>query len=240
MAAGPIRRFTLLDAMVLLAATAVGLMMATKYGEPDLEENVLFRYEVGDDDRPVFPLRPRGGWTLMMALYYSPRATQILPPFLVAWSVAILVLRMVRPRPGLRDLLVQPGVVACVVGMAATGAGIATRLMENIYEIVVFESEKDRLPFDGIQTSPFYILDRAFAIAGPYAAFGVIVTWGVLGVSRRLKPEPTWIDRFGRAIGVLWVVVVLCHLLIDMEDLFWPISLDGPGEAAGGLFQGSR
>lgn len=240
MAAGPIRRFTLLDAMVLLAATAVGLTMAIKYGEPDLGKNVLFRYEVGDDDRPFFPLRPWGGWTVTMAFYYSPRGTQILPPFLVAWSVATLALRMVRPRPGLRDLLVQPGVVACVVGIAATGVGIATMIQENVRVIVVFESDEGEPPFDGVRTSPFYILDRAFPIAAPYAAFGMIVAWGILGVSRRLKPEPTWIDRFGRAIGVLWVVVVLCHLLVDMEDLFWPISLDAPGEAAGGLFQGAR
>jgi hypothetical protein len=229
MAASPIRRFTLLDAMVLLAATAVGLTMAVDYGETSLEENILFRYGTGEDDRPYFPVRPWGGWTIAKLLYCSPRAAQILPPFLVAWSAALLVLRMVRPRPEVRGLFTQPGVTACVVSLAASAIGITARVLKNYYRCVMTAW--------GEIDSPFYMLDCAFPIVASYAAFGVVVTWGILGAGRRLDAEPTWIDRFGRAIGVLWVVVVLGDVAIDMEDLFWPMSLDEPEGAVGGFSQ---
>ncbi len=42
----PKRRFTLLDATVLLAATAVGLAVVVRDAETDLGDNVLARVEI--------------------------------------------------------------------------------------------------------------------------------------------------------------------------------------------------
>jgi hypothetical protein len=35
---------------------------------------------------------------------------------------------------------------------------------------------------------------------------GAPLAWVCLIATRRWNPEPTWIDRFGRILGALWMV----------------------------------
>jgi hypothetical protein len=37
----------------------------------------------------------------------------------------------------------------------------------------------------------------------------IIGEWIAMGVGGRWRPEPTWIDRFGRFLGVSWIVAGL-------------------------------
>ncbi len=38
--------------------------------------------------------------------------------------------------------------------------------------------------------------------------FAVAASWLVLIVGRRWRPEPSWIDRCGRAVGAYWIMLV--------------------------------
>lgn len=85
------RRFTLLDAMLLTAATAVGLSVS-RFLEPDLHPVDLLR-----------DIRSLAGF---------------LAPILACWVVAWFVIRFRGPRPRFRRLVRQPGMVGC---LAAAG-----------------------------------------------------------------------------------------------------------------------
>ena len=89
------RRFTLLDAMVLVAATAVGIAGARLYLAAAAE---LVSARVSS------------------VIYFRIDAVS---PCLSAWSVALIALRLGPPRPPLRRLVLQPGIAACLVAAVA-------------------------------------------------------------------------------------------------------------------------
>jgi hypothetical protein len=37
--------------------------------------------------------------------------------------------------------------------------------------------------------------------------FGVVVAWITLVLVGRWRPEPTWLDRLGRAVGIVWILM---------------------------------
>src|SRR5947209_11055 len=84
------RKPTLLDAMIVVAATAVGLACF----------------------RPVPPLFYSGPHVWALSVLVAD-VTALLAP----WTVALLVIRLLPPRPRLRRLARQPGFVACAVSV---------------------------------------------------------------------------------------------------------------------------
>src|SRR4051794_15838727 len=108
----PSRRLTLLDAMVLIGATALGIVTA-----PPVHYLNQLGKKLGaiDTRRPLDPLYWR-----QLALGGGPRAETIFTdlinlalPYLVLGAATFLVLRVIPPRPPWRDLLRQPGLWAC-------------------------------------------------------------------------------------------------------------------------------
>ncbi len=88
------RTFKITDAMVLIAATAVGLALARGAYPYDL-------------------LRPRVG-SYLSWLLNGPSSCLV-----AAWAMAVVVLRLRRPRPPRRRLVRQPGFVAGVASLMA-------------------------------------------------------------------------------------------------------------------------
>ncbi|MGO9465027.1 MAG: hypothetical protein ACLQIB_12220 [Isosphaeraceae bacterium] len=87
------RRFTLLDAIILMAATAAGLALLGMY----LAQ----------------------GWFFGGAFFYGRFESYVLSgieavfPFLILWTFALVILRLRQPRPRIRRLARQPGMAAC-------------------------------------------------------------------------------------------------------------------------------
>ena len=91
------RKFTLLDAMVLIAATAVAFVLL----------RVLFA-------RPGASLLDSFGYPIFGPLsQFASDLHMIVSPFVVTWSAALCILRMRRPRPRLSRVFRQPGISAC-------------------------------------------------------------------------------------------------------------------------------
>jgi hypothetical protein len=86
-----LRRFTLSDVMILVAATSAGLAA----------------------NRAVLPPWPQaaGSGTSEIIRF----ALLALLPYLAAWTVALLIIRLRSPRPRFRRLARQPGFVACAI-----------------------------------------------------------------------------------------------------------------------------
>jgi hypothetical protein len=90
----PPRRCTTLDAMVLIAATAIGFALARTYS-----------LAVLNNELKSYPWIPRILLTIWVYLLAAL-------PVVALWSMAVFVLNLRRPRLPLRQLTRQPGFVA--------------------------------------------------------------------------------------------------------------------------------
>ena len=116
MAQNTARRFGLCDAMVLVAATAVGLA-SFPYTFGDLSKYAIKLLKlVGDLAAPQRDWRDR----VVSVYYIFAQFAGLLLPFCSAWSLALIILRLRQPRPALREIAVQPGAVACGSALLAT------------------------------------------------------------------------------------------------------------------------
>jgi hypothetical protein len=104
-----------------------------------------------------------------------------------------LILRLKRPRPPLRTLIHQPGFVAC--------AGPVAFILVSIL-LAQF------VPPGGRAGQVVYVGGRVLAAAAPPLA------WLFLIATRRWDPEPSWVDRLGRILGVLWMVSLPADLVM--------------------------
>jgi hypothetical protein len=125
-------------------------------------------------------------------------------PCVVMWMLGLLALRSRRPRPNLRRLTLEPGTAACgIAALGMTVAGLLTFLV---------------LTIPGNWRGAPSMLLRLMPLTSYMAAVPVAAAWGLLAASGRWRPEPTWIDRAGRALGA-WLILVV--LLTSSGVLFW-------------------
>jgi hypothetical protein len=99
---GSDRKLNLVDAAVLVAATAVGLVGVR---------------EIYPDD-----LWPRSGSSLIW--FFRGPSTCLG----VAWALALVLLRFRHPRPPRHRVVVQPGFVACIASLGSLPLGLACAL----------------------------------------------------------------------------------------------------------------
>jgi hypothetical protein len=105
--AGRCRPFGLLDAMLLVAATAVGLTLA----------NVFERGQ--------------------MRLWRIPPDQAVQLPCLAAWTVTVFFLRLRRPRPPLRVAFRQPGLVATAAASFLLLPAAAVYFLSRVAKVVI-------------------------------------------------------------------------------------------------------
>jgi hypothetical protein len=174
-----LRRFTVLDAMILTGAVAIGCWMG-------LQELI---WSIAPDDPHPWLLGVR-----RVRLILARTA-----PFASSVTTALLVLRLLRPRPPAIRLARQPGFVACLTASLALFVG-GSMTFSTV-------SRNSTAPWRGLYVSDiFTYLFQPFERAE--AGFAVAASWLVLILGRRWRPEPSWIDRLGRAVGVYWIVMI--------------------------------
>ena len=166
------RRFSLLDAMILVAATAVG------FGGIRICSPEFYSYQY----TPI----PPPPWLNWSAVVFSNWAFY-LSPLPAAWTVAAVVFRLRSPRPPIRRLMRQPGAVASTAATMLILIGAAHFLLD------LHNPSRHDVPFE-------------------YTSFslgcGVGAAWLILALSMRWRAEPSWVDRFGRVLGVYWIGMV--------------------------------
>jgi hypothetical protein len=198
-----IRRCTLLDVMVLVAATATGFAIARTYSL-ELLANQLTHY-------PLLPRILLTIWSYLVAVLPLP----------VMWSIGLFVLSLRRPRPLLRRLVRQPGFVACgaVTLVAAIRLlGFFTLLARTIgnprhfltMSLDVFLNFSLTLVFNSA-----YFSTSAFGLSVAVAS-----AWLLLSVSGLWRSEPTWLDRAGRCLGVYWIAIIPLSCWWDYHMLY--------------------
>jgi hypothetical protein len=114
------RSFTLLDAMILVAATAIGLALANAVAD--------FR---------------------RLPLARSSPNIYVCLPSLATWSIAALVLRLRHPRPTLRRIVRQPGATSTITTCLIIITGTLLALVSRLTRIVIIRQDWLRVPTQG-------------------------------------------------------------------------------------------
>ena len=177
------RPFTILDAMILIAATAAGLGVTRDWAEPFFMD-MLRVYEVP----PVSGLVNTAGAVLTPITFY--------------WTIAAVGIRLRRPRPSLRRLGRQPGLVACLAVI--------------LEALIHFFLTRYWVLFSG-KARPGEVSTLLMNLSPPHlVAPAVAVAWVVLAVSGRWRPDPGWIDRLGRSVGFAWLALLVILIVRTM------------------------
>ncbi len=202
------RRLDLWDAVILIAATAAGfeawLVAIGFLGEPPWR---------GD---PAIE-----------------RKIHLLLPLLFAWTLALPALRLRRPRPRWRGLFRQPGMAACAITLAVLiatliGAAASWPIHQSWPKPTTFPgrwfSSVDgrwiSSAYDG-RLPPLQQLGRLLyydGLGSPWPGPAICGAWLTMALGGWWRPERSAIDRLGRAIGVVWIVLSLGVL----ATLAWP------------------
>jgi hypothetical protein len=101
----------------------------------------------------------------------------------------------------------QPGLVAAV-------AALLTLAIESV--LLVGSAKFDgRFGWSSRARVAEFVVNGVVLLAH-HAGWAVAVSWMTLIFTCRWRPEPSWVDRWGRVLGCAWIVVgPLASLLID-------------------------
>jgi uncharacterized membrane protein YidH (DUF202 family) len=164
---GSCRRFKLADGLILIAAVAAGLGITRFHAD-------LHRQDMGRFDAvSAFELA-------LMSIYWSA----------LLMMMALIPMRLRRPRPPMRRLRRQPGFIACVAVVLAAAFVIL-----------------DWAPSLFSRSPNWFAANILSFISSPWKIGPIVVTaWLVLALSGRWQSESSWIDRSGRFLGIAWIM----------------------------------
>jgi hypothetical protein len=167
------RRLNLGDALIAVAASALFLAALTRGWMPAV------RIAFDRLSAPTGMMAQEGSLTPIGPLGFAYVVWSFVQPSLLIWFLVFAAFRLRKPRPPLRVVALQPGMVA---------------LWAVIFHVAL------HIVF--LTASGGYGPDL-----WPEMALGCSVlpiAWGVMKLTGRWRPEPTWIDRLGRVLGVCW------------------------------------
>jgi hypothetical protein len=184
------RPFRRSDAMLLVIAVAVGLWC-----------NQVVWYS-------AFP------WTTVKLHFSVEYALILVMPHVAATTVAVVAMQTTKPRPSFRRLERHPGAVACLVASAALlliALWFATTMITG--RALAFSQIVTRLPDGGVTASGGILklrdTGRWLIVYGDRVGFTVAGAWLYLSLAGLWRSEATWIDRLGRAMGWLWIILAV-------------------------------
>jgi hypothetical protein len=173
------RRFTIADGMIFVAGAALAVMLTHEY---DTSFYVVWKRVSAD--------------RLLILVQGSSQCVA------AAFMLALIPIRLLRPRPGLRRLVRQPGFAACCAIAAVLVLGFIEGLMWVVFRDVQ-KGQGDSWPFQ-------QLWEIGVGYRGPFVVAGA---WLLLALTGRWRAEKSWVDRLGRALGAVWVVWLPIHLL---------------------------
>jgi len=185
----PHRRLAVSDGAIMVAATAIGFSWYRS-----VDQDVITAQLSG-----VLPRTFRTEEVVMTLL------TDIgfCWPMAFVWSIAGLLLRLRRPRPGLRLLMRQPGFIAsCAVVVVAAFLVLPFLIVGFLKGPMLAFTPWDHLTF--YDENP--------------TAVGLSVTtaWVVAALGGNWRAERGWIDRIGRVLGTYWIVEMVASIWLRL------------------------
>ena len=124
----------------------------------------------------------------------------------LAVTTALGLLRWRPPRPRFRQICREPGAMACLAVVVATGVG----LLAEWIQAALRATGSFAIPL-------FWQHEATRSLIINAAASSVAGVWIALALQRRWSPKQSWLDRAGRLLGLYWLAGAL------LGQLFWPI-----------------
>jgi hypothetical protein len=187
----------LLDATILVAATAIGFALQeflSRSTQGDLSWRSLFARSARLLHSPDGESRVERTAMLFGGLIC------LLNPIVASWTLALQPIRWLLPRSRSRRVGYQPGV------LAARTASIVGAVFALLSGCIIAVSGGDGFSH-GLAGAIIVIVLPVFV------APAVIFTWMTLAARGRWRAERSWIDRFGRAVGIYWIVAALLTIV---------------------------
>lgn len=178
----PTRRLSLTDLMILVAGAAFSFWLAPE----GLAYGMRRMVEIVSESRSVY-----------LATVWSDAILTRTQPILAAWSLTVLVLAL-RRGESRRRLARQPGFVACAAAVlvlilvAPMAYGRGPSLVAGLPASVRWKVH----------------LQYAFGPINAECGLAVAAAWLTLVLGGRWRPRPDWIDRFGRGVGIVWLLLI--------------------------------
>ena len=187
------RRFTLVDAMILIAAAAAGFGMVRGW--------VVLRSTLPQIDNGALPAR-----LLDFRDWYT--AARLV---LLAMTMAIIPLGLRRSGPPRLGRWSRPGTIVPIVVALAIAACLVD---EGAFQHAV--------GFHYLYSSPaqrlFTLVSQAVGIGRAATAIGV--AWLTLALAGRWVPEDDWVGWLGRALGFAWIGACLGYRAYELV-MYW-------------------
>jgi hypothetical protein len=176
------RRFSIADALILIAGLAGGLGLIRMTG-PGFSPGQLWDALV----------HPREGWSAWYAFGLATEISAIFGIPLVAGATpACLLVQVVAPRPRWRRLARQPGFIACLIATAVVAAAMAL----GCVRLLLWGGGT---PFD-----PFL---KVQLLGGLLSGAGIASSWATMRLCGLRRPRRSWTDALGRALGAAWIAL---------------------------------
>jgi hypothetical protein len=189
----PSRKFTLFDGMVFVAATAVAF---ASYPRSPLEYFPAFLEQI----REAWSRNPSLHGSLFSFLVTLEYIFWLPQMVLAFWTLALVGLRLLPPRPRLRRLARQPGTIASCV------ASSVLLIVEISLALILLATLRTNSPQQHIW---FYVMSGdGFRVMTAKVGFAVAAAWLTLALSGRWRAEPDWVDRMGRFMGAFWIGLI--------------------------------
>ena len=176
------RRFTVADGMILAAAAGVATMVVRDY------------------------LRGLEYLGMLNGGRYLPepwmRWVKGSIPVAGAFSSALLICRLLRPRPRRLRLWLLPGTAPGLV----VALGSLQVFAESAYKAVRAWNQAPARAM-GMMPYPYFLnyFEIVCEAVADFVGFAVRSTWLLLFLGGRWRAEASWVDRVGRALGIYWI-----------------------------------
>lgn len=182
---GERRRLSILDVCVFIAAVALGLAV--------VKSEAFGRIWLGSYTSPI---DFRGFFRLRFAL-----AVAYATPFLFSFSVAVPALAFRSHRGDRTRAMLQPGVASCVMVVMATLLYLIVSTTRKLFYGTLYAYDEVSHSLSGL------FVDGMMDMASR-AGYCVAALWVLLAVAGGGTRRSSWLDWIGRAIGVIWLVLL--------------------------------
>jgi hypothetical protein len=176
---------SLLDACIFIAAIALGLAVVRS---DEIGMVRMYWDPLSLGSKAAFRLR------FSLVVTYAT-------PFLFFFSVAIVALAF-RSRGGRKEDILRPGVAACFMVVVSTILYVIVNPARKLFYGTIYAYEEVSRSLNGLFVQG--LLDMASRAGYLVAALWVLQVAAGGGTGRS-----GWIDKLGRAIGVIWIVFLL-------------------------------
>ena len=177
------RKLSLFDAMFFVAAMATGLWV---------NRNTWYRL-------PTFAQFASLNSVGLKYCFGIDAGLWVALPHLASWTLAALAIQLRAPWSRLREVVRQPGMAAIA------SASVSVMVISLVF---LASSLKFSVVLSAFRYSPEAEVYHELL---PHVGLAVAGAWLTLLLGAHWKPEPHWIDRLCRGIGICWIGATLLY-----------------------------